>query len=144
MWLIIFAWALSIQIWYILERCSICFCCFFLTDFEGEKNTFLSISEVRINGQRSSPSVLRGWEPRVHARSFRFIFRRQLRIVTMDIVRNQYSTVHTAKQWLLAGPGQKIQIGTPGRHRPRLLSVMFFFVRLCNTTAWTPFCPTVF
>lgn len=71
---------------------------FFLTDFEGEKTTFLSISEVRINGQRSSPSVLRGWEPRVHARSFRFIFRSHLRIVTMDIVRNQYSTVHTAKQ----------------------------------------------
>lgn len=58
----------------------------------------LSILEVRLNTQRSSHSVLRGCELRVHTRSFKLIFRSQLRIVIIGIVRNQYLTVHTAKQ----------------------------------------------
>lgn len=62
------------------------------------ENAFLSISEIRIIGQGSSASVLRGWELKVHDSSFRFVFKSQLRIVTMDIVRNWYSTVHTVKQ----------------------------------------------
>jgi len=61
------------------------FSVFFLTHSAGR-----SVSEYfrDQNGQRSSPSVLRRWEPRVHVRSFRFVFRSQLRIVTMGTVRN--------------------------------------------------------